>query len=859
MKRFTLLFLFLLSSNLSFSQAVSLVEAPLNSNNFSPNRGPNGSAAHAFVRGTYLVRQSEFFNVPLGSVITSFGFTLGTGTTGMPASGNFTVYVENTADVTYQKGTNFTTAISTMTNVFAGIMTVPVSVGTTSVIVTLSSPFTYTGGGLYIGYDWSYGGPYVAGPAQYLGETAGLPLPGGGGAIAYDGLAAPATTTLTGARPSFLFGFTNPNSNDIQVIGLEAPGKVSATFNTPHIVRAYIKNASTITQNNISVNLNVTGANLFNNIQVIPSLAPGAGILVNFLPFNPTTLGLNTLSVSVPNDQNNSNNSMIYTQSVTCNEWSPVPYAPTGYTVTTLGFQSQLGANGIIAINYSPPVSTTLIGLRAAIGTSPLALNGQACGVLLTAGGVIVATTNTITVTAPMQGTFQNFTFSTPQNLTFGTNYYLGFVQITLNALMAGMMPVYYQSTFPYWFASGTTGGVMSQLPTNYGHMGIEAVFGNGNIPVTSTPTAVCLGACATLSTSGMSTYTWSNGNNGPSTSVCPTVAATYSVVSTNTLGCPVSGVVSVGVNQLPNVNVNTLDNSICVGAPFSFTATGASTYSWINGPATATNVTNPAAPTTYTVIGTDALGCSKTATIDVTLITLTTSISSPTAICRGKSTNISVSGVDPTYTYNWLIGTGFPFASLLVTPTITTTYTVNITDINGCMQTQTTMVTVNANPTLTASSTRSMICKGESTGLNALGADTYTWTGGQSGASITATPQVNTNYIVTGTNAAGCTHSTNVFISVYPCTGIAETSAGGLFQVFPNPNSGLFSISIDGGFAPGSQVEIYNTLGALIRKQVPGPEAKLEIDLSGEPAGLYILQIIDGNQAIHVSKMIKH
>lgn len=856
MKRFTFLFLLLLLARLGHSQAVIAVEAPLNSNSSSINRGPNGTAAHAFVRGSYLVKQSELININPGTVITSFGFTLATGATGMAVAGNFTVYLENTADATYQKGTNYAAAVSTMTNAFAGVMTVP-AVGATSVMVTLSTPITYTGGGLYVAYDWASAGPFAGTGAAYWGETGVLPLPGGGGGIAYDAVSAPATTTLTSARPSFLFSYNNPNSNDIQVLIVEAPGKVSATFNTPQTVRAYVRNIGNATQNNITVNFNVTGANAFSTSQVISSLAPGSGSLVSFNTFNPSNLGLNTLSLSVPGDQNNLNNALVYSQSVTCNEWSPVPLNPTGYSVTTLGFAAP--ASGIIGIPYTPPVNTTLVGLRGAVGSSPLALNGQACGVLLTAAGAVVATTNTITVTAPMQGLFQTFTFSSPQSLSAGTSYYIGFVQITPGASIAGLMPAYYQSSFPYWYVGNTAGGVMTQLTVNYGHMGLEAIFGEGTISVTSTPSTVCLGSCATLSASGVPSYTWSTGIfNFPAT-VCPTVATTYSVAGTNTLGCPMSAIIPVGINQLPGVVATSTDNSICDGASFSFTASGAMSYSWSNGPTTATNITTPTASTTYTVFGTDANGCVNTATIDVSLITLSVTVTSNTAVCKGKSASLTASGAGP-YTFNWAVGTGHPFSNISVTPTITTTYTVNANDINGCLQSNTVEVTVNANPTVTASSSRTIICRGESAVLTASGAATYFWSAnsGTLAPSVSVAPQLTSNYIVTGTNSAGCTHSTSISVAVDACTGISATSSQNLMvRVFPNPGSGLFHISAE-ALPQSGHLEVYNALGALVKKQsVAGSEAQ-QMDLSSEPNGLYFLQILDQGKLLHIARLVK-
>ncbi len=97
----------------------------------------------------------------------------------------------------------------------------------------------------------------------------------------------------------------------------------------------------------------------------------------------------------------------------------------------------------------------------------------------------------------------------------------------------------------------------------------------------------------------------------------------------------------SVVVNPAPTVAVNHSDIAYCSGAPVQLIATGADTYAWT--PATGLNATNndtvlasPANVTTYSVVGTDLMGCKDTATVMVTpLNKITRSASySPTTLC---------------------------------------------------------------------------------------------------------------------------------------------------------------------------------------------------------------------------------
>jgi hypothetical protein len=93
------------SITFTFGQATLIVEAPLD-NTTSTNRAPNGTAAHTYLRACALVLQSELTNIPSGTSITSFGFTLSVGVSSN-YSGNFSLYLQNTTDATYQKGTNW--------------------------------------------------------------------------------------------------------------------------------------------------------------------------------------------------------------------------------------------------------------------------------------------------------------------------------------------------------------------------------------------------------------------------------------------------------------------------------------------------------------------------------------------------------------------------------------------------------------------------------------------------------------------------------------------------------------------------------------------------------------------------------
>jgi len=191
----------------------------------------------------------------------------------------------------------------------------------------------------------------------------------------------------------------------------------------------------------------------------------------------------------------------------------------------------------------------------------------------------------------------------------------------------------------------------------------------------------------------------------------------------------------------------------------------GAASYTWTGGITNGTAFA-PTTTTTYTVTGTDANGCVNTASkiILVNSLPNVTATSTPTngTICVGANATLTgVGAASYTWTGGITNGTGF-------TPTTTTTYTVTGTDANGCVNTVSKTITVNALPAVSATSTptNATICVGSNATLNGAGANSYTWTGGITNGTAFA-PTTTTTYTVTGTDANGCVNTANKTVIV--------------------------------------------------------------------------------------------
>ena len=127
----------------------------------------------------------------------------------------------------------------------------------------------------------------------------------------------------------------------------------------------------------------------------------------------------------------------------------------------------------------------------------------------------------------------------------------------------------------------------------------------------------------------------------------------------------------------------------------------------------------------------------------------------SSAAICAGNSAVLTANGAT---TYSW--NTGVTTASISLNPVVTTTYVV--TGYLGlCSVPQTVTVTVQPGPVMTLDKTD--VCEGVETQITASGANSYTWSSGETSASIMATLSATTNYTVIGNSSAGCA-STQTF-----------------------------------------------------------------------------------------------
>lgn len=138
-------------------------------------------------------------------------------------------------------------------------------------------------------------------------------------------------------------------------------------------------------------------------------------------------------------------------------------------------------------------------------------------------------------------------------------------------------------------------------------------------------PTSICGSATHTYSIAaitGATSYNWSlpagwaGSSSTTSISAASGSSGIFTVSASNACGAGQTQTLSVSINALPVVSVNTSSSTICIGQSATLTASGANTYSWLPLGTGSTIVVNPTITTNYTVTGTDGNGCTNSFSI---------------------------------------------------------------------------------------------------------------------------------------------------------------------------------------------------------------------------------------------------
>lgn len=203
---------------------------------------------------------------------------------------------------------------------------------------------------------------------------------------------------------------------------------------------------------------------------------------------------------------------------------------------------------------------------------------------------------------------------------------------------------------------------------------------------------STCPAQIESITASGMSTYTWSNNTFSSTLTVSPLATTVYTVTGNSVCGTA-SAMVTVSVSPSPTINVAVSSDSVCAGAQIVLTASGANSFTWSGGVINGVPFV-PNFSTNYTVSGSNSLPCPGITTVSILVVPFPTIalVASPNPMCLGNSATLTAQGAN---SYTWLAGMGNQ-PDIVVSPTVTTTYTVLGADLsNNCTATNTIEIVV--------------------------------------------------------------------------------------------------------------------------------------------------------------------
>lgn len=729
---------------------------------------------------------------------------------------------------------------------------------------------------------------YTVLPAQVATLQASWP-----GAFTWNDNSTTKTNTAS-ALSDATFWVKDPNSCVADTFKLKVLPLVDFTMSAAHCVNAAISFSNLSTNNTTVWNWSVS--------------PPAGAVISSSVVQNPTitfaTAGIYSVSLIAENIYGAG---LVYTKTISVNA-NPVVLSSASPTAICFNQTATLTASGADTYVWSSSNTTSLVAVSPTMTTNYTVTGTDLNGCTATSMRTLVvnALPSVSVVSTPtsavicaggsltLNGTGAS-TYSWSNGITSGTSFTLntnatysvtgtdanGCQNTATTAVVVNALPSLSVSSSPatamvcngasisitasgatsYTWSTGFANGV-SFVPSSSTVYTVTGTDNNGcqnaltqSVTINTLPavsisgsSAVCVGTTLSLNASGAITYSWSTAATSSVISVSPSANTNYSVVGTDANGCQNTSTKAITVNALPQVSISG-NTTVCVGSSLILSAAGAATYVWNTNATTNTISVSPNQGTTYTVTGTDVNGCVDAEIKSITVNALpVVALSGNMTLCAGETATLLANGAS---TYSW--SNAMTTATLVISPTANTNYTVTGTDVNGCTNIAFTNFTVNSLPVLATSSNATLICAGESATLTVSGAASYMWNTNAVTNNIVVSPVVNTTYTVIGKSTENCSASTSIVQNVSECTGLEKTASQIQTLIYPNPNKGAFNIELNtqGNF----NAEIFNALGERVYS------AKLEKGLTQveltQTKGIYFYVILNESQILERGKII--
>lgn len=424
-----------------------------------------------YQRTEYLITASEIAaaGFPSGAEINSIGWLIHTAGVGTQ-TGQLNIYLMNTTDVGYTLGTSWTTAGFTQVHSSA-TFTVPIAAGAYEVPFTGGSTFTYTGGGVYIAWEFTNAAGAIGTTALIANcntiNTSNM-LYGNRSATAM-----PTTLVGTSFRPATTFG-NNFYTDIVSVTNIYALERAPIPYSIPTPLGVRVANVSTAPATfNVTITIKdpTNTITRYTSTQTVTALAANTATILNF-PWTPTVvedINITVTAVADPSENFLANNTMAKTASVNTNRYS-YNYSLTGFG--GLGYFTS--GSGIFAAKYTMNGAGIISGANLFVGADPTNTGKTIYAVVCNSLGAVIAQSADYVILATDLGTNVPFTFPVTPILT-NEDFFVGLAQPTFGYYPMGTfaeIPVR-PNTFYVIAIGGSTPSPLSGFDIKFG---IEAL-----------------------------------------------------------------------------------------------------------------------------------------------------------------------------------------------------------------------------------------------------------------------------------------------------------------------------------------------------------------------------------------------
>ncbi|MFH1319535.1 MAG: GEVED domain-containing protein [Bacteroidota bacterium] len=350
-------------------------------------------------------------------------------------------------------------------------------------------------------------------------------------------------------------------------------------------------------------------------------------------------------------------------------------------------------------------------------------------------------------------------------------------------------------------------------------------------------------------------TYLWSNG--ATTATIYALSAGTYDITVTDADGCESTFNTTVNEPSLITATLTVIEpscgNSDGNATVFASGGSGSYTYQWdVSAGNQTTQTATGLSAGTYNVTITDANSCTESFSVNLSDAGAgSLSVGSTDVTCNGDNdgtASATITGGTPPYTYSWSNGTTTTSLSGLSGGI----YTLTVTDSLGCISVEDAVI-YESDPLIISTNffnvSADTICDGQVMAYPTGGTGTYTYQWNDPGSQTTSIAYnlcIGT-YIVTVTDANGCSATASVYVDSLP-SGIGSAAfVNNSINIYPNPNTGEFMIEMTLYKKQDVGIKIFSLDGKLVfsemLRQIDNYNKRMNLNANSK--GIYLVYFL--------------